>query len=239
MGLSSFPTGFIAQPTAAALRARVEAATLAGVELAGTIAELARATLPADFRHTDTRKARIVLIEAGPRVLAGFAENLSDYARRSLERLGVEVVLGEPVTECTAAGVVYGGKTLAAATIIWAAGVRASPAAQWLGAPAANPPCRHRKSLSLCFGLSISWSGKREFCRQRLAGDFRRRMRENGRISVRRPRIASLTDRKCEGFCRPGNRGGLPGLHGGGRSLPKPVSGGASPGAPAKIPWNA
>ena len=74
-----------------------------GVELAGTIAELTRATLPADFRNIDTRKARIALIEAGPRVLAGFADDLSDYARRSLERLGVEVMLGEPVTECTAA----------------------------------------------------------------------------------------------------------------------------------------
>ena len=107
-----------------------------GVELAGTIAELARATLPSDFRVIDTRKARIVLIEAGPRVLAGFAEDLSDYARRSLERLGVEVMLGEPVTECSAAGVVYGGKILAAATKIWAAGVQASPAAEWLEAPA-------------------------------------------------------------------------------------------------------
>ena len=55
-----------------------------------------------------------------------------------------------------------------------------------------------------------------EFCGQRLAGDFSRRMRENGRNSVRRPRHASLTDRNCEGFCRPGNRGGLPGLYGGG-----------------------
>ncbi len=107
-----------------------------GVELAGTIAELARATLPADFRNIDTRKARIVLIEAGPRVLAGFAEDLSIYAQRSLERLGVEVALGQPVTECTAAGVVYGGKTLAAATVVWAAGVQASPAAEWLAAPA-------------------------------------------------------------------------------------------------------
>ena len=67
---------------------------------------------------------------------AGFAEDLSDYARRSLERLRVEVMLGEPVTECSAAGVVYGGKILAAATKIWAAGVQASPAAEWLEAPA-------------------------------------------------------------------------------------------------------
>jgi NADH:quinone reductase (non-electrogenic) len=107
-----------------------------GVELAGTIAELARATLPADFRAIDTRRARIVLIEAGPRVLAGFAEDLSAYAQRSLERLGVEVMLGQPVSECTAEGVAYGGKTLAAATVIWAAGVEASPAAEWLEAPA-------------------------------------------------------------------------------------------------------
>ena len=107
-----------------------------GVELAGTIVELARSTLPADFRHIDTRKARIILIEAGPRVLPGFAEDLSTYAQHALERLGVEVVVGEPVTECSAEGVVYGGKTLAAATVIWAAGVQASPAAEWLDAPA-------------------------------------------------------------------------------------------------------
>jgi NADH dehydrogenase len=107
-----------------------------GVELAGTIAELARATLPADFRSIDTRKARIVLIEAGPRALPAFSEDLSAYAKRSLERLGVEVELGQAVTGCTAEGVVYGGKALAAATVIWAAGVQASPAAQWLEAPA-------------------------------------------------------------------------------------------------------
>ena len=63
-----------------------------------------------------------------------------------------------------------------------------------------------------------------EFCGQRLAGDFSRRMRENGRNSVRRPRHASLTDRNCEGFCRPGNRVGLPVLYGGGRSPAEPVS---------------
>src|SRR3954470_9167433 len=107
-----------------------------GVELAGTIAELARDTLPADFRNIDTRKARVVLIEAGPRVLAGFADALSAYAQASLESLDVEVMLGQPVTECTADGVVYGGNSLQAKTIIWAAGVRASPAAEWLGAPA-------------------------------------------------------------------------------------------------------
>src|SRR5436309_4755577 len=107
-----------------------------GVELAGTIAELARDTLPPDFRNIDTSKARVVLIEAGPRVLAGFADELSAYAQNSLESLDVEVMLGQPVTECSADGVVYGGKSLQAKTIIWAAGVRASPAAEWLGAPA-------------------------------------------------------------------------------------------------------
>jgi NADH dehydrogenase len=107
-----------------------------GVELAGTIADLAKDTLPKDFRHIDTRKARVVLIEAGPRVLGGFPDDLSAYAQTSLESLGVEVMLGEAVTECSAEGVVYGGKKLEARTIIWAAGVRASRAAEWLNAPA-------------------------------------------------------------------------------------------------------
>ncbi len=107
-----------------------------GVELAGTIADLAQDTLPPDFRNIDTHKTRVVLIEAGPRVLAGFADDLSAYAQASLEDIGVEVVLGKPVTECTADGVVYGGNKLDAKTIIWAAGVRASRAAEWLDAPA-------------------------------------------------------------------------------------------------------
>lgn len=106
-----------------------------GVEMAGTIAELARVTLPRDFRHIDTRQARVVLIEAGPRVLAGFTEDLSAYAQRSLESLGVEVELGHPVSACTADGVVYSTKQLAASTIIWAAGVQASSAGEWLHAP--------------------------------------------------------------------------------------------------------
>ena len=107
-----------------------------GVELAGTIAELAQDTLPPDFRNIDTHKTRVVLIEAGPRVLAGFADDLSAYAQRSLESIGIQVMLGQPVTDCSADGVVYGGNRLEARTIIWAAGVRASPAAEWLNAPA-------------------------------------------------------------------------------------------------------
>jgi NADH:ubiquinone reductase (H+-translocating) len=106
-----------------------------GVELAGTIAEMAQHTLRPDFRNIDTRKARVVLIEAGPRVLAGFADDLSAYAQASLESIDVEVMLGQPVTECSADGVVFGDTRLEAKTIIWAAGVRASPAAEWLGAP--------------------------------------------------------------------------------------------------------
>jgi NADH dehydrogenase len=107
-----------------------------GVELAGTIAELAQDTLPPDFRNIDTHRARVVLIEAGPRVLAGFTDDLSAYAQASLESIGVEVILGQAVTECSADGVVYGGHSLQARTLIWAAGVRASPAAEWLGAAA-------------------------------------------------------------------------------------------------------
>lgn len=107
-----------------------------GVELAGTIAELAQDTLPPDFRNIDTHGARVVLIEAGPRVLAGFADDLSAYAQASLESIGVEVMLNQPVTECAADHVVYGGNRLDTTTIIWAAGVRASPAAEWLGATA-------------------------------------------------------------------------------------------------------
>src|ERR1700758_3315017 len=76
-----------------------------GVELAGTIAELAQETLAPDFRNIDTHKTRVVLIEAGPRVLAGFADDLSAYAQAALEKIGVEVVLGHPVTECSADGV--------------------------------------------------------------------------------------------------------------------------------------
>ncbi len=109
-----------------------------GVELAGAIAELANQNLPREFRHIDTRKARVVLIEAGPRILPSFSEDLSAYAHASLERLGVEVQLQQAVSECSAQGVIYGGRPLAAKVILWAAGVRASAAAAWAGLPADN-----------------------------------------------------------------------------------------------------
>jgi NADH dehydrogenase len=107
-----------------------------GVELAGSIIELARITLRDEFRSIHPEQARVILIEAGQRVLANFRDDLSDYARRALERLGVEVHLGEAVTDVTADTVTYGGQVLHAHTIIWAAGVLASPAARWLGAEA-------------------------------------------------------------------------------------------------------
>lgn len=107
-----------------------------GVELAGTIAELAHDTLRGEFRNIDTRQARVVLIEAGDRVLANFAPELSAYAQKALERLGVTVELGRAVTQLDAEGVVFGDTYLPAKTILWAAGVAASPAAEWLGAPA-------------------------------------------------------------------------------------------------------
>jgi NADH dehydrogenase len=104
-----------------------------GVEMAGAIAELARVALRHDFRNIDPREARIVLVEAGSRVLPAFPETLSEAACRSLERLGVEVRLGTPVTQCDSEGVTVGDDRLPAATIIWAAGVAASSAARWLG----------------------------------------------------------------------------------------------------------
>jgi NADH dehydrogenase len=104
-----------------------------GVELAGAIAELARRALAKDFRNIDPRAARIILIEAGPRLLSTMPEDLSDDARQRLERLGVEVRLNAPVTAVDAAGVTIGAARIEARTVIWAAGVAASPAGQWLG----------------------------------------------------------------------------------------------------------
>jgi NADH dehydrogenase len=106
-----------------------------GVELAGAIAELAHHNLPQEYRHIDTRKARVVLIEAGPRILPSFTQDLAAYAHAALERLGVEIQLGSAVRECSEQGVIYGDQPLAAKIILWAAGVRASSAAAWVGLP--------------------------------------------------------------------------------------------------------
>jgi NADH dehydrogenase len=107
-----------------------------GVELAGAIAELAHQNLPREYRHIDTRQARVVLIEAGPRILPSFTEDLSAYAHASLERLGVDIQLRQAVRECSARGVIYGDQPLAAKVVLWAAGVRASAAAAWAQLPA-------------------------------------------------------------------------------------------------------
>jgi NADH:ubiquinone reductase (H+-translocating) len=104
-----------------------------GVEMAGAIAELAHVALRRDFRTINPREARIVLVEAGPRLLPAFPAALSEAAHRSLERLHVEVRLGKPVSHCDEAGVIIGEERLEAATLVWAAGVASSPAAQWLG----------------------------------------------------------------------------------------------------------
>ena len=104
-----------------------------GVELAGAIAELSRRALARDFRVIDPRQTRVLLIEAGQRLLANFPEELSQYTADALRRLGVEVRLGQPVTHCDGEGVRLGDEFIRAATVLWAAGVRASPAARWLG----------------------------------------------------------------------------------------------------------
>lgn len=109
-----------------------------GVELAGTIAELARSTLVKDFRRVDPASARIVLCEAGPRLLNGFSERLSAYALEALEALDVEVLLDQPVNEITAEGLHVGGRWIRSKTILWCGGTKARPAAAWLGAPAAR-----------------------------------------------------------------------------------------------------
>jgi NADH dehydrogenase len=102
--------------------------------MAGAIAELARRALASDFRSIDPRCARIILIEAAPRLLTPFDPTLSAAARRSLEQLGVEIRLSAGVTDCDCSGVSIGDERIETRTIVWAAGVKASPAAEWLAA---------------------------------------------------------------------------------------------------------
>jgi NADH:ubiquinone reductase (H+-translocating) len=105
-----------------------------GVEMAGTLAEMSRMALAHDFRHIDPRTARTLLYEAGPRILATYPEGLSLKAQRHLESLGVEVFTNARVTNVDADGIVVGGKRIPAGTVLWGAGVVASPAGRWLGA---------------------------------------------------------------------------------------------------------
>jgi NADH dehydrogenase len=106
-----------------------------GAELAGAIAEIARHVLAFDFRSIDPRDARIVLAEAGPRILPAFPEELSGKARAQLARMGVEVREGAAVTDIAPGGVVVGGERIASGTILWTAGVLASPLARSLNVP--------------------------------------------------------------------------------------------------------
>jgi len=106
-----------------------------GVEMAGALAEVSRHSLARDFRRIDPRSARVILVEAGPRVLPSYPEPLSDKAARQLETLGVQVWTDGAVTAVDPEGVQIGGDRLAARTVIWAAGVEASPLARSLGAP--------------------------------------------------------------------------------------------------------
>ncbi len=106
-----------------------------GVELAGTLAEIARHTLPREFRHADVRSARVHLVEAGPRVLPAMPPELSEKTRVQLLKLGVEVHTGQPVTAIDADGVTLGGTRIGSRTVLWAAGVAASPLGRQLGVP--------------------------------------------------------------------------------------------------------
>jgi NADH:ubiquinone reductase (H+-translocating) len=105
-----------------------------GVEMAGAVAELAKVALARDFCNIDPQRSRVVLVEAGPRLLAAFPEDLSRVTRNALAKLGVEVRTGAAVSACDRDGVSLGAERIDSATVIWAAGVAASPAAKWLGA---------------------------------------------------------------------------------------------------------
>jgi NADH dehydrogenase len=105
-----------------------------GVEMASTLAEMSRMALAHDFRHIDPRTARILLYEAEPRVLPTYPEGLSLKAQRHLESLGVEVFTNARVTSVDSYGIVVGGQKVPAGTVLWGAGVVASPAGRWLGA---------------------------------------------------------------------------------------------------------
>jgi NADH dehydrogenase len=107
-----------------------------GVEMAGAIAELAKRALAKDFRNIDPRSARVILVEGGPRLLSALHPSLSEKALQSLHKLGVEVRLEAMVTSCSGEDVSVGNERVPTRTVIWAAGVKASPAAEWLGVEA-------------------------------------------------------------------------------------------------------
>jgi NADH:quinone reductase (non-electrogenic) len=123
-----------------------------GVEMAGAIAEVARQTLKRDFRRIDPRNARIVLIEAGPRLLPAFSERHSRYAHDALVKMGVEVLTSTVVTGCDAYGVDLQHGRIDAGSVVWAAGVMASPAANWLATD-------HDRAGRIPVEPNLSWPG--------------------------------------------------------------------------------
>ena len=106
-----------------------------GVELAGTLAEIARQSLPSDFRHIDPKQARVILVESSDHILSAFPKDLSQSAMEQAQKLGVEMRLGSKVTNITAEGVFMGDQKIAARTVLWGAGVKASPVGEMLGVP--------------------------------------------------------------------------------------------------------
>jgi NADH dehydrogenase/putative oxidoreductase len=123
-----------------------------GVELAGAIVELARHGMEQEFRHIDPARARVILVQAAPRILPSFSEAMSEKAKRSLERLGVEVRLNAKVEHIDALGVKVSSERVASRTVFWAAGVVASDAARWLNAKA-------DKAGRVCVGPDLSVPG--------------------------------------------------------------------------------
>ncbi len=118
-----------------------------GVEMAGAIAELARLTLKEDFRRIDPRKARIILVEAGPRLLANFDASLSQSVAERLRRMGVEVITGRAVEDIDENGCRVGGEFIESKNVIWTAGVAPSPVAGWLGLPRGKVKVRYDLSV--------------------------------------------------------------------------------------------
>lgn len=142
-----------------------------GVELAGAIAELTRYGMEKDFRHFDPASSKIILVQAAPRILPTFAEEISASAQRSLEKIGVKVLINSKVEQIDDEGVIVNGERMYSKSVLWAAGVTASPAAKWLGAEA-DPAGRIKvgEDLSLVdhpeifvigdTALSTGWKGK-------------------------------------------------------------------------------
>lgn len=144
-----------------------------GVELAGAIGEMSRFTLARDFRHIDPRQTRVILVEAGPRILPSFDEQLAARAMRDLESLGVQTWTGAPVTAINAEGVVIGDERIAAATVLWAAGVRAADIGQTL------PGVTLDRAGRVAVDASLNIPGHAEVF---IAGDMSRCVDANGKM---------------------------------------------------------